>query len=80
VEIGPWPCPLTLAEGFFENKAGVGAYRGSFLVHYLDRLVYPNISVDVLIVCGVAVCVLNLAVYARRYGKYRRKMPSSSLF
>ena len=66
VEVGPWPCPLTLAEDFFENKAGIRTYSGSFLVHYLDRLVYPDIPATLLILCGVAVCILNLAVYARR--------------
>ena len=23
-ELGPWPCPLTLAENFFEARAGLG--------------------------------------------------------
>ncbi|HEX4020970.1 MAG TPA: DUF2784 domain-containing protein [Acidobacteriaceae bacterium] len=67
VEIGPWPCPLTLTEDFFESKAGIGTYSGSFLVHYLDRLVYPNIPVTLLIVCGVSICIFNLAIYVRRY-------------
>jgi hypothetical protein len=41
-------------------------YTQSFLVHYLDRLVYPDINQNVLMVCGVAVCVLNLSIYVRR--------------
>src|SRR5580700_5050653 len=44
VESGPWPCPLTLAENFFEARAGVRPYSGGFLLHYLDRIVYPNLS------------------------------------
>ncbi len=65
-ELLPWPCPLTLLENWFEGKAGVQPYQGGFLLHYLDRLVYPDISATVLTVAGVSVCVFNLAVYAGR--------------
>lgn len=62
-ELLPWPCPLTLLENWFEAKAGVEPYRGGFLLHYLDKLVYPDISATILTVVGVLVCVLNLAFY-----------------
>jgi hypothetical protein len=62
-ELLPWPCPLTLLENWFEAKAGVGPYQGGFLLHYLDKLAYPDISATVLTVAGVLVCVLNLAFY-----------------
>lgn len=61
----PWPCPLTVLENWLEQKAGVEPYQGGFLLHYLDKLVYPNISPTVLPVAGVFVCVLNLALYGR---------------
>lgn len=64
VEIGPWPCPLTMAEQFLQRRAGIAPYRGSFLLHYLNRIVYPDISVSLLIACGVGVCVSNLGTYA----------------
>lgn len=66
VEVSSLPCPLTLAEAFFDRKAGVDATRGSFLAHYLDALVYPNVPEWLLVGLGVAVCMLNLAIYARR--------------
>jgi Protein of Unknown function (DUF2784) len=67
VELGPWACPLTLAEQFFEVGAGSDPYRGSFVNHYLDAIVYPDIPEALLISLGVVVCVLNLAIYGRRY-------------
>jgi hypothetical protein len=71
VEAGPWPCPLTLAEQYFETRAGYAAYHGGFLLHTLDALIYPNLP-DWLITCaGVAVCVFNLAIYAWRFYKWR---------
>ena len=62
----PWPCPLTLLENWLEARAGVEPYQGGFLLHYLDRLVYPDISPTVLTAAGVFVCALNLALYARQ--------------
>ncbi len=67
VEAGPWPCPLTLAEQYFEDKAGWAAYQGSFLLHYLDSLVYPNLPGWLIGAAGVAVCAFNLALYLRRW-------------
>ena len=66
VEVGPWPCPMTLLEQNLEARAGLQSYSGSFLVHYLDAIVYPNIPVDVIIGCGVGMCGLNLLIYLSR--------------
>ena len=79
VEVGPWPCPLTMAEDFFEVQAGLAPYRGSFLLHYISLIVYPNVSVLLLTVCGVAVRTGNLAIYAWRASRaLRRKQCASS--
>jgi hypothetical protein len=69
VELSPLPCPLTLTEQFFEQKAGEQVYRGAFLPHLFERLVYPDISTAVLVGFGVAICLLNLGVYAVRFWK-----------
>jgi len=78
VEAGPWPCPLTLAEQYFEGKAGMAAWQGSFLLHTLDTIVYPNVPSWVVTVIGVAVCAFNLGIYAWRLRKrlVRRRAPS----
>ena len=65
-ELLPWPCPLTMLENWLEQKAGVEPYQGGFLLHYMDKLVYPDISVTVLTGAGVLVCAFNLAIYAGR--------------
>lgn len=69
VEVSPWPCPLTLAESYFEARAGLAAYQGSFLLHYLDAIVYPNLPGWIVSSAGVAVCAGNLGIYARRFHK-----------
>jgi len=73
VETGPWPCPLTLAENFLEVRAGIVPYSGSFLVHYLGLIVYPNLSVRLITTCAVAVCAANLAVYCWRFVKFLKR-------
>lgn len=72
-ELLPWPCPLTLLENWLEAKAGVEPYQGGFLLHYLDKLVYPDISATILTTAGVFVCVLNLGLYGRQIWIARRR-------
>lgn len=66
MELLPWSCPLTLLENWLEQKAGVAPYQGGFLLHYLDKLVYPDISATTLTAAGVIVCAFNLALYAKQ--------------
>src|SRR5271169_779590 len=65
-ELLPWPCPLTLVENWLEGNAGVEPDHGGFLLRYLDKLVYPDISPTTLTTAAVIVCALNLAFYARQ--------------
>jgi hypothetical protein len=70
-ELLPWPCPLALIENWLEQMAGVEPYQGGFLLHYLDKLVYPDISATALTVSGVIVCAFNLALYGRQAWRIR---------
>jgi hypothetical protein len=65
-EAGPWPCPLTILEDHLEAGAGIQPYNGGCLVHYLDAIMYPNLSVGVIIGFAVAVCAANLLIYVWR--------------
>jgi hypothetical protein len=65
-ELLPWPCPLTLLENQLEATASIQPYQGGFLLHYLDKLVYPDISSTLLTIAAVIICALNLAFYGRQ--------------
>ena len=65
-ELLPWPCPLTLLENWLEGYAGVEPAQGGFLLHYLDKLVYPDISSTMLTTVALIICALNLAYYGRQ--------------
>jgi hypothetical protein len=69
VEVTPWPCPLTFAEQYFETRAGWAAYQGSFVLHYLDAIVYPQLPGWIVTIAGVGVCAVNLGVYGWRWRK-----------
>lgn len=74
IEVLPWTCPLTYIENWAEQRAGAGPYQGGFLLHYLDRLVYPDISPIVLTSAAVAVCAANLVFYVvQLLPKYRKR-------
>jgi Protein of Unknown function (DUF2784) len=68
IELVPWPpCPLTVAETWLEDRAGIQPARGPFLVRVLDAIVYPDLPGWVVVGGAVIVCVGILAVYVRRY-------------
>jgi len=72
VEVFPWTCPLTFLENWFEGRAGIQSYQGGFLLHYLDAVVYPDVSPLLLTIVAVAICAFNLAVYVHFF--WRRRM------
>jgi uncharacterized protein YneF (UPF0154 family) len=72
-ELLPSPCPLTLLENWLETKSGFSPYAGGFLLHYLDKLVYPDISPTLLTVIGMMVCFANLAFYGHQYWIARKE-------
>jgi hypothetical protein len=75
-ELLPWPCPLTVLENWLERNAGVEPDKGGFLLHYLDKLVYPNVSSTKLTTAAVIICTLNLACYGRQAWIAGRAGPS----
>lgn len=71
LEILDWSCPLTPMENWLRGRAGIPMYRGGFLLHYLDALVYPDVPPSLLVLCAVAVCLFSLGIYAVRFRRRR---------
>jgi len=67
ISVFPWTCPLTYAEMYFERRAGITPFERSFLEHYVELLVYPNVPPRLLMGSAIAVCALILGIYIRRY-------------
>lgn len=67
IEVLLWPCPLTIAEQWLQARDGRTPYQEGFLIHYLDLLVYPDVSETLLTGCASAVCLFNLGIYVFRF-------------
>jgi hypothetical protein len=71
IEVGPWPCPLTIAEQWLQRRAGSAEYQGSFLIHYLEAVIYPDVSQELLTWVGSGVCFVILGIHGRRFWQER---------
>lgn len=79
VEVAPVPCPLTLLEQHVEAMAGMATYQGSFLMHYLDRIIYPDLPWWLVATVGASICALNLGIYGWRFRRWRKMRAAHSL-
>lgn len=64
VELFGWVCPLTPIEVALRRSAGDAGYSGGFVEQYLVAALYPHsLSRDIQFALGLAVMVLNAAIY-----------------
>ena len=58
-------CPLTPLENWLRRAADGAGFSGGFIEHYLIPLLYPvGLTRSVQVGLGIAVIVVNLAVYS----------------
>ncbi|MDA8174156.1 MAG: DUF2784 domain-containing protein [Nitrospiraceae bacterium] len=69
-------CPLTYLEVYLREKANpAGAYRGSFLAHYAEKLIYINLPHGLVVFFTLLLCGANAFFYLRRTQKTINKTP-----
>ena len=60
-------CPLTDLEVWLASKSSPAtAYSGSFISHYLDKIIYLNVSDWAIAAMTVALCGFNAWLYLRK--------------
>jgi hypothetical protein len=60
-------CPLTYVEIYFTRLADpAAAYSGSFIIHYLERLVYIALPPSFLLALTIALALFNGLIYFRK--------------
>ena len=60
-------CPLTYLEIYFTRFADPAtAYTGSFIIHYIERLVYVALPPSVLLGITLMLALFNVLIYVRR--------------
>lgn len=75
IEFVGFVCPLTPLENWLRRRGGESGYGGGFIEHYITAALYPGgLTRAVQIGLGVAVLVLNGAVYAVWLHRRRERM------
>ena len=80
ISFGGWVCPLTPLEKWLRVQAGLAAYEGGFIQHYLLPILYPpGLTRGTQLLLGAAVVAVNLLIYGyllRRWAAGRRRRGS----
>jgi len=76
VELAGWICPLTPLEVTWRQRAGQAGYEGGFMEHYIIPVLYPSgLTREIQIGLGIAVVVLNVALYAWAWRRRASQRP-----
>jgi len=69
IQIFDWYCPLTHLEVWLRSKhTSAFTYTGSFIIHYVEEIVYIELSRTLVFVLTVILCALNTWLYLRKIG------------
>ena len=73
IEFVGFTCPLTPLELWLRRRGGEAGYTGGFVEHYITAALYPTgLTRELQVALGMAVLVLNAAVYAVWLRRRRR--------
>jgi hypothetical protein len=70
-----WICPLTYLEAWLRRQGGRESYAGSFIGHYLEKLIYLDVSRGWIFLFTVVVIGATSVVY---YNAMRKSLASQS--
>jgi len=66
LQVFDWYCPLTHLEVWLRAMHDSGrAYAGSYLVHYLEKIIYLEVHRWVIVALTILLCLLNAWIYSR---------------
>lgn len=72
IQIFGWYCPLTYLEVWLRQQHDLSlSYVGSFIIHYIEKLVYIELSPTIILVLTTILCVFNVYIYMTRSKKNR---------
>ena len=77
ISLFQWRCPLTYVENWLRRKRELPALDRGFIDYYLTPIIYPGqMSSHYFVGLGIALLVINGAIYARTYHTYSPELPS----
>ncbi len=67
IQILDWYCPLTHLEVWLRSKHTFSlTYTGSFIIHYVESIVYIELSRYLVFLFTIFLCGLNLWIYLKK--------------
>ena len=67
IQVFGWYCPLTYLEVWLRSRHDASvAYAGSFIIHYVEQIVYIELSRLLIFVLTLVLCGLNLWLYLKK--------------
>ncbi len=64
IQLCGWYCPLTHLEVYFRSKHDSAAtYSGSFIIYYLEKMVYLQVPNYLILFATIVLCAFNLYLY-----------------
>lgn len=67
IQIFGWYCPLTYLEVWLRQKyEPVSAYKGPFITHYLEKIIYIELPQGVITALTILLLVLNVRIYSKK--------------
>ena len=67
IQIFDWYCPLTHLEVWLRSQHFTTlTYVGSFIIHYVEKIIYVEISRFVVLMFTILLCGLNAWLYLRK--------------
>ena len=66
LQVFDWYCPLTHLEVWLRAHHDPGeVYAGSYIVHYLEKIIYVGVDRWVIAVLTIVICGANVWIYSR---------------
>lgn len=67
IQVFDWYCPLTHLEVWLRSEYDPAlAYKGSFIIHYIEKIVYIELSRHLVFIFSVLLCIFNGWFYHRK--------------
>ncbi len=67
MQVFGWYCPLTYLEVWLRSGHNPSlTYTGSFIIHYVERVVYIELSRSLIFVFTLVLCGVNLWLYSKK--------------
>jgi hypothetical protein len=74
-------CPLTMLENTIKMKYNSSlTYKGSFIIHYIEKLVYPNVNPLLIEITTIFIAVFTIMIFIIRPPKNLRWKNIKTLF